>query len=118
MFIDARCRNPPLLPASPADRARLRMLGELCDTYYEAINWAGFEIRVFRRATGELAERLLARAARQVAGVNAYLERQLAARPWFNGDAFGWGDLAAAPAVQAAALGGNPPAVGSRLASC
>jgi glutathione S-transferase/RNA polymerase-associated protein len=116
-YIEDRWPKPPLLPASPADRARVRMLEELCDTYYEAINWAGFEIRVFRRATGELAERLLARAGRQIAGANAYLERQLAARPWFNGDAFGWGDLAAAPAVQAAALGGNPPAAGTRLAS-
>src|SRR5262249_26346651 len=26
--------NPPLLPPDPAERARVRMLEELCDTYY------------------------------------------------------------------------------------
>jgi glutathione S-transferase/RNA polymerase-associated protein len=92
------------------------MLEELCDTYYEAINWAAMEIRVFRRATGELADRLLARGTAQVAGANAYLERQLDERPWFNGEAFGWGDLSVVPAVHAATFTGNPPARGSQLA--
>ena len=65
-----------------AERARVRMLEELCDTYYEAINWAVFEIRVFQRATGELAERLEARAAAQRAGVQrASSSAQLGGRP-------------------------------------
>ena len=42
------------------------------------------------------------RGAAQVAGANAYLERQLGDRAWFNGNAFGWGDLSVVPAVQAA----------------
>src|SRR5262249_51777662 len=58
----ARGPTPPLLPVGAAERARVRMLEELCDTYYEAINWAIFEIRVFQRATGALAQRLEARA--------------------------------------------------------
>jgi len=116
-YIEDRWPTPPLLPPTPAARARVRMIEDLCDTYYEAINWAGFEIRVFQRATGELADRLLARAATQVAGVNGWLERQLGDRPWFTGDTFGWGDLAAAPAVNAAALSGNPPTPGGRLAA-
>jgi glutathione S-transferase len=51
-----------------------------------------------------------------VAGVNRWLERQLDARPWFNGDAFGWGDLAVVPYVHGAATTGVPPAPDSRLA--
>src|SRR6185295_20394383 len=102
-YIEDRWPVPPLLPATPAARARVRMIEEVCDTYYEAINWAAFEIRVFQRATGELAERLLARGAEQVAGVNAWLERQLDGGPWFNGTTFGWGDVAVAPFVHAAA---------------
>ena len=90
-YIEERWPTPALLPPTPAERARVRMLEELCDTYYEAINWAAMEIRVFRRATGELADRLLARGTAQVAGANAYLERQLENRPWFNGPSFGWG---------------------------
>src|SRR4030095_6118532 len=69
-YLEDRWPTPPLLPASPAERARVRMLEELCDTYYEAINWAIFEIRVFQRATGELAARLATRAARQRAACN------------------------------------------------
>jgi glutathione S-transferase/RNA polymerase-associated protein len=115
-YIEDRWPTPPLLPPTPAERARVRMLEELCDTQYEAINWGCFEIRFFQRATGELAERLLARIEAQRAGANAYLERQLEHRPYFNGDAFGWGDLSVLPALFAAAMTGTPPPAGSRLA--
>ena len=108
-YIEDRWPTPPLLPGTPAERARVRMLEELCDTYYEAINWATYEIRVFQRAEGSLAELLLARIGTQVAGVNAYLDRQLGEAPYFNGAAFGWGDLAVVPHVQAASATGNSP---------
>jgi glutathione S-transferase len=116
-YLEDRWPAPPLLPAGPAERARVRMLEELCDTYYEAINWAIFEIRVFQRASGELAERLEGRAAAQRAGCNAYLDRALGSRPYFNGDAFGWGDLCVLPFVNAAAITGAPPPEGSGLAA-
>jgi len=116
-YLEDRWPSPPLLPVGAGERARVRMLEELCDTYFEAINWAIFEIRVFQRATGDLAERLETRAARQRAGCNAYLERSLARRPYFNGDVFGWGDLAVVPFVQAAAVTGSPPEEGSALAA-
>jgi glutathione S-transferase len=116
-YLEDRWPTPALLPATPAERARVRMLEELCDTYYEAISWAAMEIRVFRRATGDAADRLLARGAEQVAGVNRYLERELGDRTWFNGAAFGWGDLSVVPYVHGAAVTGNVPAAGSRLAA-
>jgi glutathione S-transferase/RNA polymerase-associated protein len=116
-YLEDRWPTPSLLPKTPAERARVRMLEEVCDTYYEAINWAGFEMRIFQRAEGGLAERLLARAAQQIAGVHAYLERQLGPSPFFNGDAFGWGDLSVVPHVQASAMSGTPPPAGSRLAA-
>jgi glutathione S-transferase len=116
-YIEDRWPTPPLLPATPAERARVRMLEELCDTYAEPISWAAMEIRVFRRATGALAEQLLARGATQAAGVHRHLEGQLAGRPWLNGAAFGWGDLAVVPYVEGIANTGNPPAAGTRLAA-
>ena len=65
-----------MLPTEPAERARVRMLEELCDTYYEAINWALAEIRFFRRATRRRSpSELTARAGEQIAGVHAWLER-------------------------------------------
>ena len=107
-YIEDRWPKPPLLPAEPAARARVRMIEEMCDTYYEAINWAAFEVQIFKRATGALAEQLLARGAKQRAGANAWLERQLGDQPWFNGKQFGWGDLSVVPVVAASAAIGDP----------
>jgi glutathione S-transferase len=108
--------TPALLPASAADRARVRMIEDVMDTHYEAINWAMGEINWFRRAEGEAAEALKATAARQTQGFLAWLERQLGARPWFNGDAFGWGDLAVAPYVASSAAMGFRATEGGAVA--
>jgi glutathione S-transferase/RNA polymerase-associated protein len=113
-YIEDKWPAPPLLPASPAERARVRMIEEVMDTHYEAINWGLGELNWFRRAEGELAQTLTARAAAQTQGFLAWLERQLGARPWFNGEAFGWGDLAVVPYVaSSAAMGFRPPEGGA-----
>src|SRR5204862_7367024 len=75
-YLEDKWPEPAMLPASPADRARVRMIEEVCDTYYEAINWALYEIRVFKRATGALADTLVARAGEQIVAVNGRLERE------------------------------------------
>jgi glutathione S-transferase/RNA polymerase-associated protein len=116
-YLEDKWPEPPMRPASPLERARVRMLEEMCDTYVEAIGWAIAEIRVFGRARGELADQLLGRAAQQIAGSQAWLERQLGERPFFNGDAFGWGDLSVWPYVAGQAGNGHPPRAGSRLAA-
>jgi glutathione S-transferase/RNA polymerase-associated protein len=117
-YLEDKWPTPPMLPSGAAERARVRMLEEVCDTYYEAVNWGLFEIRVFGRARGALAEAMIARAGEQIAGANAWLERQLGDRPWFNGSSFGWGDLSVLPAVNAAAgVNGFPPPASSRLAA-
>jgi len=116
-YLEDKWPKPPLLPADPSERARVRMLEELCDTYYEAINWALAEIRFFRRATGNAAEELAKRAGEQIAGVHAWLERQLGSRTWFNGEGFGWGDLSVVPYVNGSAGFGFAPPSGSRLAA-
>jgi glutathione S-transferase len=114
-YIEDKWPAPPLLPSSAAERARVRMLEDVCDTYIEAILWAIYEIRVFERAKGPLADDLLARAGGQIAGCQSWLERQLGERPFFNGASFGWGDLAAWPYVAGQAAAGFPP--GGRLAA-
>jgi glutathione S-transferase/RNA polymerase-associated protein len=116
-YIEERWPEPPLLPSAPAERARARMLEEAMDTHYEPINWGLGEIHFFRRATGELAKRMSEQAARQAAGWRRWLERQLGARPWFGGDAFGWGDLAVAPYLNGSRGFGLEPEPGSRLAA-
>jgi glutathione S-transferase/RNA polymerase-associated protein len=114
-YVEERWPEPPLLPATPAERARARMIEEVCDTYYEAINWAIMEVRAFQRASGPDAERLLARASEQTAGVQAWLGRQLGTGPFFGGTRFGWADCAVAPFVHASAMVGNPPVAGTAL---
>lgn len=116
-YIEERWPEPPLLPASPAERARVRMLEDVMDTHYEPINWGLGEIHFFRRATGELAQQLSERAARQAAGWRRWLSDQLGERPWFNGAAFGWGDLCVAPYLNGSRAFGIEPEAGSRLAA-
>ncbi len=116
-YIEDRWPQPSLLPAGAAERARVRMLEEVMDTHYEAINWALGEVGWFRRAEGELADTLRSNAARQTQGFHAWLERELGERTWFNGADFGWGDLAVVPFVAASAALGNAPKAGSRLAA-
>ena len=115
-YVEDRFPEPPLLPPTPRDRARVRMLEEICDTYYEAINWGLAEIRVFNRAQGALADEMIARAGKQLAGLHRWLERELDEREHFNGRTFGWGDLSVYPYAAASALWGFPPPTGSRLA--
>ena len=115
-YVEERWPEPPLLPASPAARAQVRTLEEVMDTHYEAINWGLAEILAFGRAQGELAQRLIARAAEQTAALLVWLEPQLSAEGWFNGDAFGMGDLCVVPFVNGSVGFGNGPKPGTPLA--
>jgi glutathione S-transferase len=115
-YVEDRWPDPPLLPVTPADRARVRMIEDVVDTQYDAVNWGMMELLVFKRAEGELAQTMTARAATQTAGLQAWLARQLGERAWFNGDAFGWGDLAVVPYVNTSAFFGLAPAEGTPLA--
>jgi glutathione S-transferase/RNA polymerase-associated protein len=87
------------------------------DTHFEAITWGLSELSWFKRAEGAQAEAIRAAAADQLAGFYAWLERQLGDRAWFNGEAFGWGDLAVFPFVHGAVGHGYAPPEGSRLAA-
>ena len=116
-YLEDAYPTPALLPAAPADRARVRMIEEVMDTHFEAIPWGLAELRWFKRATGEAAARIEASAARQVAGFYSWLERQLGERAWFNGEGFGWGDLAVVPFVNGVSGQGLQPPEGSKLAT-
>jgi glutathione S-transferase/RNA polymerase-associated protein len=116
-YLDDAYPEPAMRPASAAERARVRMLEEVMDTHFEAINWGLSEIRWFGRAKGEQAERLQAAAKVQTEGFFAWLEKELGEREWFNGERFGWGDLSVVPYVNGSVGQGNPPAPGTKLAA-
>ena len=116
-YVEEVWPQPALLPPTPSERARVRMIEEVMDTQYEAVVWGFMEVRVFGRAPGELGETLLARGKAQLDGLHAWLERQLGDRAWFNGATFGWGDIAVAPFVLGAAGYGVGPRRGSSLSA-
>ena len=96
-YLEDQWPNPSMLPDTPAERARVRMIEEVMDTYYEPINWGLAEIHFFGRAKGELAETIVGNAKEHVSKSYQWLEKQLGDREWFNGDRFGWGDLSVIP---------------------
>ncbi|KAF8212761.1 glutathione S-transferase domain-containing protein [Mycena galopus ATCC 62051] len=104
-----------LLPASPADRARAKMIEEVCDTQYEAINWAYSEIVWSQRAEGELKDHLLHQIEHQTATIQNWLAEKLGDREFFNGDSFGYADVCVAPILHRSVYYGFGPAEGSPL---
>ncbi|MEO8157476.1 MAG: glutathione S-transferase family protein [Betaproteobacteria bacterium] len=114
-YIEEKWPNPPLLPKAPAERARVRMIEDVMDTQYEPNNWGTFEVLRYQRATGELADRLVAYGRRSIEQLQGWLEGELGDRAWFNGETFGWGDLSVIPYLNRSAGYGYLPPKGSRL---
>ncbi len=60
-YLEDRYPEHPLRPADAAGRARVRMIEEVCDGPFEAVNWGLNEMIGFKRASGDLADHILAR---------------------------------------------------------
>ncbi|WP_300391738.1 glutathione S-transferase family protein [Henriciella sp.] len=116
-YIEDRWPSPAMLPGPPAERARVRLIEDVMDCHYEPINWGLGEINHFKRATGDLKVQIEKRAGEQIAGLHRWLERELGERDWFNGEAFGWGDLSVIPYVNGSLGFGFAPEEGSALAA-
>lgn len=116
-YIEDRWPTPALLPPTPAERARVRMLEDVMDTHYEAITWGLAELAHFGRATGPLADTLRNNAASQITDWHNWLEAQLGESKWFNGARFGWGDLVVIPYLNGSAGFGLAPSPNSALAA-
>jgi len=108
-YLEDKFPSPPLLPREPAQRANARMIEEICDTLYEAINWGLSEIRWFKRAEGQRARTIEAHASAQARGIYEWLSRQLGAQEWFVGAGFGWADLSVVPYLNGARSNGIGP---------
>lgn len=114
---DAFPFSPSLLPDSAEDRAQARMIEEICDTHYEAINWALGEIKWFKRAEGAEADRLIAAAKDQTEQIQTYLSTFLSpTKPFFSGDRLGYTDLCVAPILNRSIINSFAPPPNSPLA--
>ena len=80
-YLEDKFPAPSLLPRDPAARAKARMIEDVCDTLYEAVNWGLSEIRWFKRAEGEPAEKMKAAAQRQTAELQDLAHRQARQQP-------------------------------------
>jgi glutathione S-transferase/RNA polymerase-associated protein len=99
------------LPKDAIGRARARTMEDVMDTAFEPINWGMGEIRWFKRAEGERARVIEARAAGQARGLYEWLTRALGDHTWFGGETFGWADLSIVPYLNGASgLGIGPHA--------
>jgi glutathione S-transferase/RNA polymerase-associated protein len=113
-YIEDAFPSPALLPRDAKLRAKARMIEDAMDTLYEPINWGLGELRYFKRAEGEQARVIEARAAAQARDFYAWLERQMGDQEWFCG-AFGWADLSVIPYINGSAGLGIGPSANSKL---
>jgi glutathione S-transferase len=115
-YLEETFPEPAMMPNSPAARAGMRTIEEVCDTHWEAINWGLGEIRFFRRG-GEILGPVLRQAAvEQLGHMYAWLEALLGGSQWLAGERFGWGDLAALPFVTMSSMFSVDPPAGSAVA--
>jgi len=115
-YIDETWPEPPLLPVNPVERAQIRLIEDAMDTHFEGNTWGLGEIQIFGRATGAQADHLCAFAESEIQGWYRWLEPRLSATGWFNGSAYGWGDICVVPFVNGAGRFDILPANGSPLA--
>jgi len=114
-YIEDKWPEPALLPKDPVRRARARTIEDVMDTSFEPINWGLGEIKWFKRAVGERARTLEARASTQARGIYEWLTRQLGDGEWFGGTTFGLGDLSVVPYLNGARANGIGPDEASPL---
>jgi glutathione S-transferase len=114
-YLEDKWPTPALLPKEPAARARVRMIEDVMDGLYEPNNWGIMEVTRYKRASGALADRLVGFAKSNIDQLQHWLDGQLGDKPYFSGDAFGWGDIACAPYINRSAAAGYTPPAGSKL---
>ncbi|MGE4341381.1 MAG: glutathione S-transferase family protein [Pigmentiphaga sp.] len=115
-FLEETYPAPALMPAEPAARARARMIEEVCDTHWEAMNWGLGEVDLWHRGGETLGPVLHAAAERDAHALYRWLGQQLGDAAWLSGDRFGWADVCAAPFIATTVRFGLCPEPGSNVA--
>ncbi len=95
-YLETLNASPALLPLDHLEAVRVRQTEALADGVTDASVAALLESR---RPDGERSDREVARQLEKLDRGLAELERRLATKPWFNGDAMRLGDIAVAVAL-------------------
>ncbi|KAI1335018.1 glutathione S-transferase [Xylariaceae sp. FL0016] len=117
-YLEDKYPEPALLPPrrDPAARARARMIEDVTDCQYEAVNWAYGEVVWWGRGEEEgVAETVKEQVGLHTRDLQAWLAEKLGAGPFFGGEKLGWADCAVAPIVHRSVAWGMGPAEGSAL---
>jgi glutathione S-transferase/RNA polymerase-associated protein len=115
-YLEDKWPNPTILPIEPIDRARSRLVESICDSQLEAIIFGMTEFIAFKRDQGALAQTMLIKAKSDIGHLLQWLNAQLGARDFFNGDSFGWADMAVLPYLNTLSLYKLGPASDTHLA--
>lgn len=115
-YVEERWPQPSMFPELPEERARVRLIEDAMDTHFEGNTWGLGEVLIFGRADGDRAAEMVSYARAQIERWYGWLEAQLT-DTWFNGRAFGWGDICVVPFVNGAARFDILPRRDSRLAA-
>ena len=108
-YLEETHPEPPMMPDGAINRARMRMIEDVFDTNWEAINWGLGEVEFFKRG-GEALRPVLEGTSRvELDKLYQWLDRMLGDNPWLTGDRFGWGDISAIPFVNMSVFMGFPP---------
>lgn len=116
-YLEEKYPEPSLLPRDPFQRAQCRMIQEITDTIYEALNWGFGEMLWFGRAEGDLEKRMKGQAVEQTKVLQEWLAGQLGDKPYFCGDRFSLADVAVAPILNRSVFYGLGPAPESNLSA-
>lgn len=114
-YLEERFPTPALMPEFPLARARARMIEDIFDTQWEAINWGLGELYYFQRGDEELRQALRSAAEDDAAIMYQWLERQWQGGEWLAGERFGWADLCAIPFVATTQRFGVLPEPGTKV---
>ena len=116
-YLEDKWPDPALLPKTPAERARVRMIEDVMDSLYEPNNWALGEVLRFKRASGPLADKLVAHSRASVTQLQAWLERQLDGSRGSTARILVGRTWRARPLIARSAVSGHPPPAGTALAA-
>ena len=112
-YIENKYPDVPLRPAVAARRAKARMIEDLYEAQYEAMNWGMGETATFKRADGKLAQKLRNTAKRQARQIQGWLVDQLGEAEWFDGEKSA--DVCVWPSVNRSTSYGLQPSPGTPL---
>lgn len=98
-YLDETHSDPPLLPADPLERARVRMIEETCDNAFIPAVAVVYQ-HTLGKPPEERDPKALDAGTKSIAILNQWLDEELAGRQFLGGDAMSTADIAALCGVE------------------